>query len=70
VVIGARSGGKAEVVEGAKAGDRIVVDGTGKLRPGAKVVEAAASAAPSATAAATADPTAAKPQAPAAAPGG
>lgn len=44
VVIGARSGGKAEVVEGAKAGDRIVVDGTGKLRPGAKIVEAAAPA--------------------------
>lgn len=74
VVIGARSGGKAEVVEGAKAGDRIVVDGTGKLRPGAKVVEARASAAPSATAAPTAAPsaapTAAKPQAPAAASGG
>jgi membrane fusion protein, multidrug efflux system len=70
VVIGARSGGKAEVVEGAKAGDRIVVDGTGKLRPGAKVVEAPASAAPSATTAPTAAPTAAKPQAPAAAPGG
>lgn len=62
VVIGARSGGKAEVVEGAKAGDRIVVDGTGKLRPGAKVVEAAAPAA-----AADGD---AKPQAPAPAPGG
>ena len=70
VVIGARSGGKAEVVEGAKAGDRIVVDGTGKLRPGAKVVEAPASAAPSATTAPTAAPTAAKPQAPAPAPGG
>lgn len=66
VVIGARGGGKAEVVEGAKAGDRIVVDGTGKLRPGAKVVEAPASAAPSANAA----PTPAKPQAPAPAPGG
>lgn len=62
VVIGARSGGKAEVVEGAKAGDRIVVDGTGKLRPGAKIVEAAAPAA-----AAGGD---AKPQAPAPAPGG
>lgn len=62
VVVGARSGGKAEVVEGAKAGDRIVVDGTGKLRPGAKIVEAAAPAA-----AAGGD---AKPQAPAPAPGG
>jgi membrane fusion protein (multidrug efflux system) len=62
VVVGARSGGKAEVVEGAKAGDRIVVDGTGKLRPGAKVVEAAAPAA-----AGGGD---AKPQTPTAAPGG
>lgn len=60
VVVGARSGGKAEIVEGAKAGDRIVVDGTGKLRPGAKIVEAAAPAA-------TGD---AKPQTPTAAPGG
>ncbi|MFZ5635017.1 MAG: efflux RND transporter periplasmic adaptor subunit [Pseudomonadota bacterium] len=42
VVVGARADGKAEIVQGAKAGDRIVVDGTGKLRPGAKVVEAQA----------------------------
>jgi membrane fusion protein (multidrug efflux system) len=42
VTIGARGEGKAEVVAGAKAGDRIVVDGTGKLRPGAKVVEGGA----------------------------
>lgn len=40
VRIGARADGKAEVVEGAGAGDRVVVDGTGKLRPGAKIVEA------------------------------
>ena len=32
----------AEVIEGLKAGDRLVVDGTGKLRPGSKVVEGAA----------------------------
>ena len=42
VTIGARGDGKAEVVAGANAGDRIVVDGTGKLRPGAKVVEGGA----------------------------
>lgn len=64
VVIGARSGGKAEVMEGAKAGDRIVVDGTGKLRPGAKIVEAAA---PAAAAGGDAKPPA---SAPAPAPGG
>ncbi len=40
VRIGARANGKAEVLEGARAGDRIVVDGTGKLRPGAKIAEA------------------------------
>ena len=42
VAIGSRNGGQAEVVQGLDAGDRIVVDGTGKLRPGAKVVDAAA----------------------------
>ncbi len=39
VVVGARRAGWAEVVEGIAAGDRVVVDGTGKLRPGAKVSE-------------------------------
>ncbi len=39
IVVGARRAGSAEVVEGIAAGDRIVVDGTGKLRPGAKVGE-------------------------------
>ncbi|MCY7355235.1 MAG: efflux RND transporter periplasmic adaptor subunit [Lysobacter sp.] len=34
-----RTFGKVEVSGGLKAGDRIVVDGTGKLREGAKVVE-------------------------------
>ena len=42
VRIGARRDGMAEVTEGLKAGDRLVVDGTGKLRPGSKVVEGAA----------------------------
>jgi membrane fusion protein (multidrug efflux system) len=42
VRIGARRGGLAEVAEGLKAGDRVVVDGTGKLRPGSKVVEGGA----------------------------
>ncbi|MDQ2701567.1 MAG: efflux RND transporter periplasmic adaptor subunit [Pseudomonadota bacterium] len=37
VAIGTRRDGNAEIVEGIKAGDRIVVDGTGKLRPGDKV---------------------------------
>ncbi len=40
VAVGARRDGKAEIVEGLEAGQRIVVDGTGKLRPGDKVVEA------------------------------
>lgn len=39
VRIGTRRDGLAEVIEGLRAGDRIVVDGTGKLRPGSKVVE-------------------------------
>lgn len=50
VKVGARSSGNAEVVSGLKAGDRIVIDGTGKLRPGSKVVEGKAGAAPAAEA--------------------
>lgn len=46
VEVGTRSSGKAEVVSGLQAGDRIVIDGTGKLRPGSKVVEGKADAAP------------------------
>ena len=42
VRIGARRGGLAEVTAGLKAGDRVVVDGTGKLRPGSTVVEGGA----------------------------
>lgn len=41
VEIGARVAGRAEIVTGLAAGDRIVVDGTGKLRPGLKIAEAA-----------------------------
>lgn len=37
VKIGVRRDGMAEVVSGLSAGDRIVVEGTGKLRPGATV---------------------------------
>ncbi len=45
VRIGARERGRVEVQEGLAAGDRVVVEGIVKLRPGAKVVEAAAAAA-------------------------
>lgn len=51
VVSGARRAGVVEIREGLKAGDRIVVDGTGKLRPGLKVSDSPAkpAAAPAAT---------------------
>jgi membrane fusion protein (multidrug efflux system) len=39
VEVGARVAGRVEVTDGIKAGDRIVVDGTGKLRVGSKVVD-------------------------------
>jgi membrane fusion protein, multidrug efflux system len=42
VVIGARGEGRAELAEGVAIGDRIVVEGTGKLRPGAKISESGA----------------------------
>jgi membrane fusion protein (multidrug efflux system) len=42
VEVGGRTAGKVELTAGLKAGDRIVVDGTGKLRVGAKVVDSAA----------------------------
>jgi membrane fusion protein (multidrug efflux system) len=45
VKTGTRRDGLAEILEGLKAGDRIVVDGTVKLRPGSKVVEAGAAVA-------------------------
>jgi membrane fusion protein (multidrug efflux system) len=42
VGLGTRRDGRVEVLSGLSAGDTIVVDGTGKLKPGAKVVDAAA----------------------------
>lgn len=39
VGLGARRAGEVEVVSGLAAGDRIVVDGTAKLRPGMRVAE-------------------------------
>lgn len=51
VTIGARRRGEVEIVSGLQAGDRIIVEGTVKVRPGARVVEAKApSTAPAATA--------------------
>lgn len=44
VKLGTRAGGQVEVLEGVKAGDRIVVDGVGKLRPGQKIQEGGANA--------------------------
>ncbi len=40
VTIGARAAGMAEILSGLEPGDRIVVDGTGKLRDGSPIVEA------------------------------
>lgn len=37
---GTRIGNRVEILEGIQSGDRIVVDGTGKLRPGARITEA------------------------------
>ncbi|MFC5570068.1 efflux RND transporter periplasmic adaptor subunit [Lysobacter yangpyeongensis] len=42
VEVGTRRDGLAEITQGVKAGDRIVVDGTVKLRPGSKVVDSGA----------------------------
>jgi membrane fusion protein (multidrug efflux system) len=42
VAIGARRPGAVEIVSGAQAGDRVVVEGTVKLHPGSKIVEAGA----------------------------
>lgn len=65
VVVAARRAGKAEIVEGLAAGDRVVVDGTGKLKPGDRISETAAKApadgkAPADAAPASAAPPAAK----------
>jgi membrane fusion protein (multidrug efflux system) len=40
VQLGERRDGRVEIVQGLKVGDRIVIDGTVKLRPGSKIVEA------------------------------
>ena len=40
VAIGSRAAGMAEITAGLEPGDRIVVDGTGKLRDGGSIVEA------------------------------
>ncbi len=45
VGLGSRSAGKVEIVEGLATGDRVVVDGTGKLKPGDRISEAGAKAA-------------------------
>lgn len=42
VTVAARRSGKVEIAEGLIAGDRIVVEGTGKLRPGGKISEGGA----------------------------
>jgi membrane fusion protein (multidrug efflux system) len=51
IQVGGRRDGMAEIVSGIEAGARIVVDGTGKLRPGQKVEIVAATTEPPAEAA-------------------
>ncbi len=51
IVTGERRAGQVEVLDGIAAGDRIVVDGTGKLRPGMAVTDGAATPANGAEAA-------------------
>jgi membrane fusion protein, multidrug efflux system len=41
VTLGARRPGWVEIIDGVKAGDRVVVEGIVKLKPGAKIVDAA-----------------------------
>ena len=45
VDVGARRDGLAEITRGVKAGERIVVDGTVKLRPGSRITDSAAKSA-------------------------
>jgi membrane fusion protein (multidrug efflux system) len=47
VTIGARRPGFVEIVDGAKAGDRVVVEGAVKLHAGSAIVEAGAEPEPS-----------------------
>ena len=54
IEVGERLAGRTEVVRGVAAGDRIVVDGTGKLRPGMAITEGVAQSAPDAQGAADA----------------
>jgi len=42
VAVGSRQQGMAEILSGLSEGDRIVADGTGKLRPGSVIVDAGA----------------------------
>ena len=46
ITAGVRRDGRVEILKGLAAGERIVIDGTGKLRPGVKVADAAPQAAP------------------------
>lgn len=50
VSLGARRRGEVEILEGLAAGDRIVIDGTVKLRDGSRINDVAASTAAAATA--------------------
>jgi membrane fusion protein (multidrug efflux system) len=50
VTLGQRRRGEVEVTQGLAAGDRIVIDGTVKLRPGASIKDVGTDAAPPATA--------------------
>lgn len=54
VGVAARRDGKAEIVEGLAVGDRVVVDGTGKLKPGDRISEAGAKTGPASADAAAA----------------
>lgn len=56
VRVGVRRDGLAEITQGLKPGERIVVDGTGKLRPGAKIEPSPATPAASAAGAPVAPP--------------
>ena len=42
VTLGTRRDGKVEIASGLKPGDRVVVEGTVKLRAGSRIVEAGA----------------------------
>lgn len=62
VTVAARHAGKVEIVEGLVAGDRIVIEGTGKLRPGGRISEGG-DAKPASSSPQTASPQAAPSQA-------